>query len=78
MLINIPWCLTGSKLAPAHLDSIYLTSRKAIGEEERLCALTAYMADLVVSIGELDLMTGRAEGRKRRNQQQRLKVMWLI
>lgn len=82
MLINIPWCLTGSKLisirrpvASANLDSIYLTLGKGIDEGGRFRAPTAYMA---VNTGELDLTTGRAESRKRRNQQQRLKVMWLI
>jgi hypothetical protein len=77
MLIDFTWCLTGSKLisitpfwtirrpvASAHLDSIYLTSGKAIDEEERLRALTAYMADLVVDTGELDLTVGRVPGRE--------------
>ena len=77
MLINIPCCLAGSKLisitpfwnirrrvASAHLDSTYLTLGKEIDEEERLHALTAYMADLVVDTGELDLTIGRVPGRE--------------
>ena len=75
--MNILWCLVGSKLlsitpfwtirrpvASAHLDSTYLTLGKEIDEEERLRALTAYMADLVVDTGELDLTIGRVPGRE--------------
>ena len=49
-------------VASARLDSIYLTSGKPIDEEERLRALMAYMADLVVDTGELDLTIGRIPG----------------
>jgi len=48
------------------LDSIYLTSGKEIDEEERLRALTAYMADVVVDTGELDLTIGRVPDREQK------------
>jgi hypothetical protein len=44
------------------LDSINLTSGEPIDEETRLRTLTAYMADLVVDTGELDLTGGRVPG----------------
>jgi len=64
-LISItPFWTIRQPVASARLDSIYLTSGKAIDEEERLRALTAYMADLVVDTGELDLIVGRVPGRE--------------
>lgn len=45
------------------MDAIYLTSGKPIDEEERLRALTAYLADFIVDTGELDLTVGRIPGR---------------
>lgn len=49
-------------MASACLDTTYLTSGKPINEEERLRALTVYLADFVVDTGELDLTVGRIPG----------------
>lgn len=50
------------QVAAARLDAIYLTPGKPIDKEERLRALTAYMADFIVDTGELDLTVGRVPG----------------
>lgn len=54
----------GNKKASRRLDDLYLQPGRPIDAEARLRAVTAYMADLLVDTGELDLTLGRTPGDK--------------
>ena len=49
----------GKREAARRLDNFYLQPDRPIDAEARLRAVSAYMADLLVDAGELDLTLGR-------------------
>lgn len=49
----------GKREAARRLDDFYLQPGRPIDAEARLRAISAYMADLLVDTGELDLTLGR-------------------
>src|ERR1700683_4585089 len=59
-----PLITLGKSDTPRYLDNLYLQPGKPVDPEARLRAVNAYMADLLVDTGELDLTLGRTPGER--------------
>ena len=60
------------------LDDLYLQPGRPVDAEARLRAVSAYMADLLVDTGELNLTVGRTPAEGGKSDQKRMSTMELV